>query len=518
MINSSHKLTLVGITLVIYAYFCGGYANSVSMNAIGDLTVAMVDDHSLQIDRYAGNSNDVSAREGHIYSGFGPGLSFLLVPVYLALKPVFALVPESVMGRLDTALSNGIYAKHGRLKSTESRAKVVILIVAGTLFIAIPLGMLAAFQIVRASRMLFPKLSSADLTRLAFIASFGTIVFAFAIHLTHTAVAACLIWIAVARSLRAAPVESGQATLWNGLLLGFAPCVDYPASMYACYAGAFIISSVRRELRVRTAAVLGAGAIAASVPSWAYHLGAFGSAFTNAYRFRVREVDRGIFDIRHLGPTLPNPEKLYVAFLHPFSGLVLYFPLLLLGVVLACYFLITERERLRRLFWALAAATMLTNIGIYSCYPLAVGPASGAIFGVRYAIYSAPFALIAVAALGPRLVQGGLARKTLFALAIFNAVPVVAFVLYGAPVFPSRGYGALLAHVGPGNYSLTKLYDAGLFKYPFLSWLGAAVIVGLLLFWKRTAARLIGHWSAAPVLPSALASVDSPASGIADSG
>jgi hypothetical protein len=126
-------------------------------------------------------------------------------------------------------------------------------------------------------------------------------------------------------------------------------------------------------------------------------------------------------------------------------------------------------------------------------------------------MYSAPFALIAIAAMLARLPQGRFARKVLLALAIFNAVPVLAFVLYGSPVFPSRGYWALLMQVGPGNYTLTKLYEAGLLKYPFLAWLGAALIGGLLIFWRRAAGRLIDHWSASSAM------VDRPpVSGIAD--
>ena len=499
MINSSPKLTLAVVTLIICAYFSGGYANNVSMNSIADLTVAMVDDHTLHIDRYSANSNDISERDGHIYSGFGPGLSLLLIPVYLVIKPVLAVVPESVMQRADKALSDGIYAKHGRLKSTESRAKIVILILAGTVLIAIPMGMLAAYYVVRTCRTLNPGLGRTDLSRLALLATFGTIIFAFSIHLTHTAVGACLIWIALARSLHAGRSDAIKGTLLNGLLLGFAPCVDYPASMYALYAAAFIVLIGQRQARIKTAALLGIGALPAFAASWAYHWGAFGSAFTNAYRFRIRTVDRGIFDIRHLGPTLPNPEKLYVAFLHPYSGLVLYYPLLLLGIGLACYFLIRERARLSRYFWALSALTMLTNVGIYCCYPLAVGPASGAIFGVRYTMYSAPFALLALATLLARLPPNHVARKALLALVIVNAVPVLAFVLYGAPVFPSRGYWWLLTHVGPGNYSLTKLYDAGLLKSSYLAWLGALLIGVLLFVWKRLADRLIDQWSSAPV-------------------
>jgi hypothetical protein len=495
---SAAKLTVVAVTLIIYGYFCGGYANNVSMNAVGDLTLALTDDHSARIDRYHGNSNDISERDGHFYSGFGPGLSFLLVPVYVAIKPALALIPESVMQRLDSSLSEGIYAKHGRLKSTESRAKVVLLIVAGTLVVAAPLGMLAMFHVIRTSRTLFPRLSADDLLRLAVVAAFGTIMAAFSIHLTHTAVAACLVWIAIARSVHATPGESARSTLWNGLLLGLAPSIDYPASMYALYAVVFIVLIAQREARIKTALLLGAGAVPSLALSWAYHFAAFGAAFTNAYRFRVRTIDRAIFDIRHPGPTLPNPEKVYVAFLHPYSGLVLYHPLLLLGAVLAGYFFIVERARVQKLFWGLALATMLTNIGIYCTYPLEVGPGAGPIFAVRYTMYSTPFALLALAALLVRLPTGHIARKGLFALALLNAVPVVAFVLYGSPVYPSRGYWTLLAQIGPANYTLTKLYEAGIVKSSLFAWLGVGLVSGLIVAWRRAASHLLRHWLAIP--------------------
>jgi hypothetical protein len=498
---SAAKVVVIATTLIIYGYFCGGYANNVCMNAIGDLTMAITDQHSVQIDRYHENSNDISVRDGHFYSGFAPGLSFLMVPVYLAMKPIFAVIPTSVMDRLDSSLSNAAYAKHGRLRSTESRARVVMLIVAATLGIAAPLGMLVTFYILRTCRLLFPELSTDDTVRLAIITTFGTIIAAFSIHLTHTAVAACLVWIVIARVLNAsretAPVPgvSVKAMLWNGLLLGFAPVIDYPASLYALYAALFIVC-LNSETRIKTALLLGAGAAPSLASSWAYHFVAFGSPFTNAYRFRVRTVDRAIFDIRDLGPTLPNPEKLYAAFLHPYSGLVLYHPLLLLSGVLAGYFLIVERRRLQRLFWGLAAATIVTNVGIYCTYPLNVGPSSGPIFAVRYTMYSTPFALVALAALLVQLRTRHIAPTALVGLAVLNAVPVFAFVLYGSPVYPSRGYWALLTQLGPANYTLTKLFEARILNTPIFSWLGVCVIASLFIYWRRAVGDLIREWIA----------------------
>ena len=62
---------------------------------------------------------------------------------------------------------------------------------------------------------------------------------------------------------------------------------------------------------------------------------------------------------------------------------------------------------------------MLTNIGIYCCYPLTVGPASGPISGVRlHYVFRAPFVLIAVAALLARLPKGRVARAAPLALAM----------------------------------------------------------------------------------------------------
>src|ERR671935_1453676 len=60
------------------------------------LTRAIVDDHSLRIDRYAAGLADRAAYRGHFYTDKAPGTSLLAVPVYAALR---LALPPAFFGR-----------------------------------------------------------------------------------------------------------------------------------------------------------------------------------------------------------------------------------------------------------------------------------------------------------------------------------------------------------------------------------------------------------------------------------
>ncbi len=490
------RLGLAALMLITYGYFCGGYVNNVCTNAVADLTIAMVDHHTFHIDAYAGNSNDISERDGHFFSGFGPGLSFMLVPVYVAIKPVLGLIPAHVLQTAGAKLSAGIYAKTGHLRSTNSRMTVLLLIVAGTALVSIPLGMLTTWYVVLTSRCLVPRLSGHDATLVAFVTAFGTIILVYSVNLIHTGVAAFLMWIVVARSMRARSPTT-PATIWNGFLLGLAPAIDYPAASYVACAGVFVLLLAQPSERAKAAVRLAAGAATPGLALLAYHWSAFGSPFTNAYRFRVRTVDQSVFDVTNLDSSLPNAQKLYVAFLNPNSGLLLYFPLLLLAIGVVGYLLYTERDHFRKLFWGLTGAIITINLAIYCSFPLALGPGNAPGFGVRYMMYSAPFVMVAFAALLARLPADGhpAARRALLGLAFINAVPSWAYACYGSPAFPARDYWRLLMEVGPGTYTWTKLHDARLLTTPVWAWLGAAAISVLIFFWARLVRRLLVNGS-----------------------
>jgi hypothetical protein len=488
-------LPAAGLMFLIYGYFIGGYINNPMTNAAADLAIALVDDHSLQIDRYAGNTGDVSGRNNHVYSGFGPGLGFILAPVYVALKPVIALIPARYLERMDARLYEGAVVHSPTLRPSSLRTVALLVVVAGTLGLGIPLSIVCAFRTLSACRLYVPQLGRRELVALFALYSFGTLAAGFASNLAHTAVSALLVWFAVCEGVHVRG-RGGSAIRFAapGFFLGLASIVDYPAVLFSLYAGVFILWLCAARERWKAAAAMGLGAVLPVVSSMGYHFVAFGSAFTTAYRFRIRGEDRSLFDAADVGANLPTPEKLYVAFIGPVSGILLYHPLLVLGLGVSAYFMATEREPARRAFWLLGLATMLTNIGIYSSFPLSVGPGCLPTFAIRYTMYSVPFVVVAVAALwngvGKEL-RG--VKMGLLAASALNAVGVWAFMLYGVPVYPTRGYGNFLLAIGPGSYTLTKLHEGHILASAVWGWVGFAGILVLLLMWHRAAGAYVSR-------------------------
>ncbi len=491
-----HLLSLCAAAFAIYGYFVGGYINNPMTNASADLAIALVDDHTPAIDSYAGNTSDVAARRGHIYSGFGPGLGFMLVPCYLALKPIVAVIPSRFLERMDDRLFEGARVHSPQLYSSRARTVALLLVVLGTFWLAVPLSIASAVDLWMACRRYFPALGKPPLFGLFSAFSFGTVATAFTSNLSHTAVAAFLVWIAVCRGMR---IQDGDAKglrlVAIGFLLGFAPTVDYQASLFSLYAGLFVLWLCSPARRIKAAGLMGLGAGPPIAASLLYHFIAFGSAFTNAYRFRVRAIDTTMFSFAHLAGNLPTPLKLSIAFVGPFSGILLYHPLLICGLAVVAYFAFTDTDTRRRPFWFLALATMLTNIGIYSCFPVSVGPGSLPTFPIRYTVYSVPFELVGMAALANELHgRRRLAGWWAVALFVINAIPVWVFLFYGVPVYPSRGYWQLFREIGPGSYTLTKLHEGRLLRSPIWGWSGLAAMVPLALIWRRRARAFFGRY------------------------
>src|SRR5690242_2762920 len=72
------------LLLFSFAYFyqAGGW----NENTRFDLVRAIVEDHTIAIDRYHGNTGDKASYEGHYYSDKAPGLSLFAVPLYAIVR------------------------------------------------------------------------------------------------------------------------------------------------------------------------------------------------------------------------------------------------------------------------------------------------------------------------------------------------------------------------------------------------------------------------------------------------
>lgn len=149
MFLRSPRLHLYVLVVLVHIFFIGGYVGNVMLNSITNLTVAMVDDQSLTINAYYGNSTDVSIREGDYYSGMPPGLSLLLVPAYVKVKIIFALVPDSLEERLDAIVNKKIAGMHGNLFGAEKRVRIILTQIIGIFILAMPLLLVCGYLLER---------------------------------------------------------------------------------------------------------------------------------------------------------------------------------------------------------------------------------------------------------------------------------------------------------------------------------------------------------------------------------
>jgi hypothetical protein len=99
------RLFIFFVLLFSYGYFFPRWADP-NQNSRLDMVVAVVDDGTLQIDKYVENTVDYAKVGEHYYSDKAPGIAFLGIPVYWGLRMVFDLpIVEPIMGRLSNSES-----------------------------------------------------------------------------------------------------------------------------------------------------------------------------------------------------------------------------------------------------------------------------------------------------------------------------------------------------------------------------------------------------------------------------
>ncbi len=96
------EIALFLLLLICYTYTFPRWADP-NQNSRLDMVFAVIEDGTLQIDRYVENTVDYAKFEGHYYSDKAPGVAFLGIPAYGVLKTALDL---PIMDGLMTTLSN----------------------------------------------------------------------------------------------------------------------------------------------------------------------------------------------------------------------------------------------------------------------------------------------------------------------------------------------------------------------------------------------------------------------------
>lgn len=274
------------LTLIACAYFYAG--GGWNQNSQLDLTRAIVERHTLAIDRYALNTGDVSRHGGHTYSNKSPGLSWMAAVPYAA---IYALESHA-----------GIDVSDARVLSLNGYLC--------TLFVVAPFAALIPALLYRAARRRgFPPGWSATVALAAALATqswpYSTF---FVLHVPSGA-----LMLLALRTRRPG---------WAGFFAASAAAVNY-----LCAPAILFFALLRRRDAWRFAA----GAVPPLAALAVYQRVCFG-AFTTITiakedpRFLARGATMGVF-----GP--PTPDALYGITLSPYRGLFFFAPVLIMALI-----------------------------------------------------------------------------------------------------------------------------------------------------------------------------------------
>jgi hypothetical protein len=373
-----------------------------------DLVVAIVDDHTTQIDRNQSNTGDKAFYKGHYYSEKEPGSALLGIPAYALMRLVRSVTHQPPP---DSTLS----------------IQVLAFVVCG-----IPTALLAMLLI----RFLGPLVGEWWAIVVAAGYALGTEAFPFAtMYFGHASTTFFLF-----ASFYLLRRWVGWPVRWRpalaGLCAGVAVLVDLSAAIgviaLIVYASRY---SFRRPFRdnfhrplpfaIRTPLLVIAGAVPAALVLFAYNWVSFGSPLSLGYAHEANSgfaaQSQGI-----LGVTVPRPSAIG-DILFGTRGLLRYSPWLALAP--AGLWAARRRPDLR---WeigvcgVLVAAYILVNGGYYL-------PFGGATPGPRFLMPMLPFAAVLVA-LAPRrvrylaavLIVPSIALTTLLTATMPNALEGVA--------------------------------------------------------------------------------------------
>ena len=308
---------LFWLVLLIGAYWIprGVQANADSHLA---LTYAIVEQHTVRIDRFAPGLLDKAVYCGHntnthtcrhYYSDKAPGLSLWVAAVYTVLRPV---LPPALM------------------PADPQADRFLLRWLLTLLAITVPCAAFAATYWRFLTR--FADAGSSLLVTAGY--AFGSMVLPFSMLLFSHALSAALLFWAFMALYRVRRHETPTwFTVAAGALAGYAIGCEYPTAIIAALLGAYILlgSGAARD-RVEHAGLYVVGVACGLLPAIAYNLAAFGTPLAGGYThltdpYYAQGMARGL-----LGIGLPTWDAVWGTSFSPYRGLFVLSPWLLLAI------------------------------------------------------------------------------------------------------------------------------------------------------------------------------------------
>lgn len=323
-LSTDHRIaaTLFLLLTLAYTYVFPRWADP-NQDSRLKMVVAIVDDGTLQIDKYLGTTVDYAKVGDHYYSDKAPGVAFLGVPVYWALRqlPIFDALSERLAS--SSAFQGTLRADGAGVNPDRVRfavAQVAIAFVVGVL----PTALLAALLFLWLSRFM-----PTAWPRLVIVLGYALFspAFAYANSMYGHQLAGLLLF-ASFYWLSSAARFSTASLIAIGLLLAYTVVTEYPMALAV---GVLYIYAAWRlwqlgQLRGLLVLSIAAGVIAAG---WmTYNTVVFGGPLSLGYSYSeqwIKQHETGFMSL-----TLPRLDALWGISFGVFRGLFVLAPWLLL--------------------------------------------------------------------------------------------------------------------------------------------------------------------------------------------
>ncbi|HEY8292758.1 MAG TPA: hypothetical protein VIG44_09730, partial [Thermomicrobiales bacterium] len=314
--------------LLAYGYVLPRWADW-NQNSRFDLTRALVEHHTVAIDRYAGNTGDFATVNGRIVSDKAPGLSLLAVPPYVLYRLALHLPPARAVIR--GVAHRGAFA--ATLNPSGSglagdRAETALALAFVTLVcVAMPaalLGVLLAKLMGRFSTHQGVNALAATALMLGTpLAAYGN---AFYGHVPTAA----LLFAAFGLLVTADGSLGCYRLLALGALFGATLVMEYPAALVVAYLGCWTLALLWRGRQLPRCGWLLAGGAPFLALLALYDRAAYGALLPTGYEHSTLWQDRHREGFLSL--TYPKANALWGITFGDFRGLFFLAPVLLLAV------------------------------------------------------------------------------------------------------------------------------------------------------------------------------------------
>lgn len=409
-----------------YVYFLPRWADP-NQDSRLKMVVAVVEDHSFQIDKYLGTTVDYAKVDGHYYSDKAPGVAFLGIPVYALLHTTFDT--PLVSGLMDQLENNpsfqaSLNPEGTGVNETKIRfaiAQVVISVFAG----AIPTALLGVL-IFRWLALFMPY----EGPRLIIALSYGllTPAFAYANTMYGHQLSAALLFGAFTILSTATRRLSAWALISVGGLLGYAFITEYPVAIMVGILFAYGVFRLYQFRQLQSVFWIGVLAVPIAVGWMLYNQTIFGGPLNLGYSYSELWTTQHSSGFMSL--SIPRLDAAWGITFGFFRGLFIISPWLILGVL---GYKIWWQEKVLRFEWWISLACLF---GMFLFNSSSIMWWGGFAIGPRYLLPAIPFLAAPAAFVITRWNEMRWSRVIIVFLFAWSAVTVWGLTLAGQS-FPS---------------------------------------------------------------------------------